>query len=164
PRAISRTISSVNAPAAPDTPMRTVGSSARTTARRSRGLSAPRPALAASAGGHPRPRREPPAATSPATRPSVPMTALARCCSSPPSVHDLLDERVVGLAAQARMPPAQVQLVGEQGGVVGADVEADRERARGVDAGGGGVERELAHRDGHAAGALVAEAEDALVV
>ena len=34
----------------------------------------------------------------------------------------------------------------------------------GCDAGAGGVERELADRDAHAAGALVAEPEDALAV
>ena len=33
-----------------------------------------------------------------------------------------------------------------------------------MDAAAGGVERELADRDAHAAGALVAEAEDALAV
>ena len=79
-------------------------------------------------------------------------------------MDELFDERVVGLAAQPGMAPAEVQVIGEERGVVGAHVEADRQRARGMDAGGGGVERELAHRDGHAAGALVAEAEDALVV
>src|SRR5712692_975925 len=57
PRAISRTTSSVNAPGAPETPMRTVGFSARTTARRSRGFPGPRPALVARETGHPRPRR-----------------------------------------------------------------------------------------------------------
>ena len=35
---------------------------------------------------------------------------------------------------------------------------------RGMNAAAGGVERELADRDAHAAGALVAEAQDALAV
>ena len=48
--------------------------------------------------------------------------------------------------------------------MVGAHVEADRQRLRGVDARRCDVERELADRDAHAARALVAEAEDALVV
>ena len=48
--------------------------------------------------------------------------------------------------------------------VVGADVEQDRQRARGVDAADQRVERELADRDAHAADALVADAEDALAV
>ena len=60
--------------------------------------------------------------------------------------------------------PADVEVVVEQRLVVGADVEADGQRLRGMDAGGRGVERELADGDAHAARALVAEAEDALVV
>ena len=44
------------------------------------------------------------------------------------------------------------------------DVERDRQRQGRVDAAGRGVQGELADRDGHAAGALVAEAEDPLVV
>ena len=44
------------------------------------------------------------------------------------------------------------------------DVERDRQRQRRVDAAGGRVQRELADRDRHPAGALVAEAEDPLVV
>ena len=62
------------------------------------------------------------------------------------------------------MPPADVERVGESRLVVGADVEQDRQRRRGMDAGAGRVERELADRDPHAAGALIAEAEDALAV
>ena len=52
----------------------------------------------------------------------------------------------------------------EQGRVVRADVERDRQRQGRVDAARRGIERELADRDGHAARALVAEAEDPLVV
>jgi hypothetical protein len=79
-------------------------------------------------------------------------------------VDEQLDELVVGRAADPRAAPADVQRVGEALRVVGADVEEDRQRAAGVDAGAGGVERELADRDAHAAGALIAEAEDALAV
>ena len=57
-----------------------------------------------------------------------------------------------------------VEVVVEQGLVVGADVEADGQRRGRMDAGGRRVERELADGDAHAARALVAEAEDALVV
>ena len=44
------------------------------------------------------------------------------------------------------------------------DVERDRQAERGVDPRRGGVERELADRDSHAPGPLVAQAEDPLVV
>ncbi len=62
------------------------------------------------------------------------------------------------------MPPADVERVVEPLVVVGADVEQDRQRRGRVDAAAGRVERELADRDAHAAGALVAQAEDALAV
>ena len=75
-----------------------------------------------------------------------------------------LDERVVLGAAQPRRPIAEVQRVGQQRRIVGADVERHRQRQRRVDAAGRRVQRELADRDGHPARALVAEAEDALVV
>ena len=75
-----------------------------------------------------------------------------------------LDEVVVVLAADALVPPADIERIGEAVGVVGADVEEDRQRRRRMQAGAGGVERELADRDAHAAGALVAEPEDALAV
>ena len=75
-----------------------------------------------------------------------------------------LDHLVVGVAAQARVPPAHVQRIHEELHAVRADVQRDREREPRVDAGRGGVQRELAHGDRHAAGSLVAQAEDPLVV
>ena len=75
-----------------------------------------------------------------------------------------LDDRVVRLAAQPRMAPADVQRVVEQRLAVRADVERHGQRQRRVDARRRRVEGELADRDAHPAGALVAEAEDALVV
>ena len=80
------------------------------------------------------------------------------------ALDERLDQRVVGRPAQPRRPMAEVQRVGEQRRIVGPDVERDRQRS-----GPGGcrcrrVQRELADRDGHPAGALVAEAEDPLVV
>ena len=48
--------------------------------------------------------------------------------------------------------------------VVRSHVEADRQRVARMDARGGAVERDLPARDAHAARALVAEPEDALVV
>ena len=78
--------------------------------------------------------------------------------------HERLDQLVVRRAAQPRRPIAEVQRIGEQRRVVGADVERDRQGQRRMDAAGGRVQRELADRDGHPARALVAEAEDPLVV
>ena len=48
--------------------------------------------------------------------------------------------------------------------VVGADVERHRQARVRIDAGAGGVERELADRNAHAVGAEIAEAEDPLSV
>ena len=83
------------------------------------------------------------------------------------AVHRLderLDEVVVGLAPQPLVPPAEVERVGQVLGVVGAGVEVDRKRPRGVDAAAERVERELADRDAHAPDAQVAQAEDPLAV
>ena len=77
---------------------------------------------------------------------------------------ELVHEVVVLPAAQARVTPAEVEVVVQQRLVVGAHVEADGQGPGGMDAGRGHVEGELAHGDAHAARALVAEAEDALVV
>ena len=79
-------------------------------------------------------------------------------------LDERLDERVVVRAAEPLVPPADVERVGEPLRVVGADVEQDRQRRGRVDAAAGRVERELADRDAHAAGALVAQAEDPLAV
>ena len=67
-------------------------------------------------------------------------------------------------AAQPRRPVTEVERVVQELPTVGPDVERDGQRPGRIDARGGGVQRELADRDRHAAGALVAEAQDALVV
>ena len=79
-------------------------------------------------------------------------------------LDELLDQRVVLGAAQAWKPPAEVELVLQERFVVRADVEADGQRLRRVDARGRRVERQLADRNPHASRTLVAETEDALVV
>ena len=79
-------------------------------------------------------------------------------------VDERLDELVVRLAPQPPVLPAQVEAIAEQLGVVGADVEADRQRLGRVNPGGGRVQRELPHGDAHAPGPLVAQAQDPLVV
>ena len=85
-----------------------------------------------------------------------------------PDLGDARDERldqlVVGRPAQPRRAMADVQRVGQQGRIVGPDIERDGQRQRRMDAARRRVQRELADRDGHAAGALVAEAQDPLVV
>ena len=79
-------------------------------------------------------------------------------------LHQLVHQGVVGGAPQATVRHAQVERIGQQRLVVGAHVEIDRKAARRVNSGARGVERELADRDPHAAHALVADAEDRLVV
>jgi hypothetical protein len=78
--------------------------------------------------------------------------------------HERLDQRVVGGSAQPRRPVAQVQGIREQRRVVRPDIERHGEGQRRMDPAGGRVQRELADRDGHAAGALVTETQDPLVV
>ncbi len=77
---------------------------------------------------------------------------------------ELVDQLVVRGAGDALLVQADVERIGEQLLVVGAHVEHDRQALRRVDAGAGGVERELADRDAHAVGAEVAQPEDALAV
>src|SRR6202140_3112548 len=74
------------------------------------------------------------------------------------------DERIIGLAAHPFVLPADILRIVQVLAAVGADVEDDRQGRSRMQSGAGGVERELADRNAHAAGALVAEAEDALAV
>ncbi|CCJ96999.1 hypothetical protein BN130_3343 [Cronobacter malonaticus 507] len=62
------------------------------------------------------------------------------------------------------MTPAHIERIVQQLLIVGADIQHDRQRIRRADAAAGGVERELADRNPHAADALVAEAENTLAV
>ena len=78
--------------------------------------------------------------------------------------HELLNEVVVLLPADAGMLPADVNGVVEQGLVVGAYVEQDGQAMMRGHAAERGVERHFADGDAHAAGSLVAEAEDALAI
>src|SRR5438067_12392316 len=48
--------------------------------------------------------------------------------------------------------------------IVGADIENDRQRRCRMQPGAGGIERQLADRNAHASGALIAKAEDAFAV
>ena len=66
--------------------------------------------------------------------------------------------------AQPRLPPAEVQLVGAERGVVRADVEADGQRLRRMNPRRHRVERQLPDGNAHAAAPLIAQAKDALIV
>jgi hypothetical protein len=75
-----------------------------------------------------------------------------------------LDEVVIFLPAHPFVAPPQVKGVVQKFPAIGADVQHDRQRGRGVQSAAGGVQRQLAYRDPHAAGAQVAETEYPLPV
>jgi hypothetical protein len=75
-----------------------------------------------------------------------------------------VDEIVVAGAGQPTVPPAEIHGVGQEPGIVGADVQEDRQGARWVDSAQRRVQRQLADRDAHAADALVTQAQNPLPV
>ncbi len=79
-------------------------------------------------------------------------------------VNELRDEALVLIASEPMLAIAHIERIGEQLGVLRANVERDGDRPRRMQAGPDGVERELADGDPHAAGALITDAEDAFVV
>ena len=79
-------------------------------------------------------------------------------------LHKLLDEGVVLRPAHAIVLPAYIDGIVEQRLVVGAHVEQNRQAVLGRNAAQRCVESHFANGNAHAAGALVAEAEDALAV
>ena len=79
-------------------------------------------------------------------------------------LDELLDEVVVGRAADPAAPVAEVEGIVPLLGVVGADVQEDRQGPRRVDAAAEGVQRELADRDAHPADPEVPQAEDPLAI
>ncbi len=78
--------------------------------------------------------------------------------------HELVDEVVVLLAANALVGLAQIHGVIQQRLVVGAHVQRDGQAAGGVDAGTQGIEGELADGDAHAAHPLITNPQDPLAV
>jgi hypothetical protein len=78
--------------------------------------------------------------------------------------HEFLDQVVVGGAVQPRLLQAEVQRVAAQLGVVGPDIEQDRQAQVGMHARACRIDRELADRDAHAVRAEIAQAENALAV
>ena len=78
--------------------------------------------------------------------------------------NELVDELVIRRAAQAPLTRADIVGIVQQRFVVGADIKHDRQAELWMDAGAGGIKRQLADRNAHAVGAEVTEAEDALAV
>ena len=78
--------------------------------------------------------------------------------------HELVDEVVVLLAANAPVGLPQVHGVIQQRLVVGAHVQRDGQAAGGVDARPQGIEGELADGNAHTPHPLIADAEDPLAV
>ena len=63
---------------------------------------------------------------------------------------EFVDEVIIGLSAQALLAQADIITVVQQILVVGADVQHDRQAILRMDAGAGGIERQLADRNAHA--------------
>ena len=85
----------------------------------------------------------------------------------PPSLHlvdELLEERVVLVGGDAGLTKTEVIRAAEAILVVCADVQHDRQCAGRVDTAKGRVQAEFADGDAHAAGALIAQAEDAFAI
>ena len=80
------------------------------------------------------------------------------------SQDELFHQRVVGFAPLAIALEADVKRIVQQFLIVGAHVQRDGQALLGMDAGAGGVERQLAHGDAHAVGSLVAQPQNALAI
>jgi hypothetical protein len=88
-----------------------------------------------------------------------------RCREHPrDGVDERLDDRVVRAASQSLRPVTDVERIVPELGAVGPHVERYRQGPRRIDACGRGIQSQLADRDRHPAGPLIAEAQDAFVV
>src|SRR5699024_10926523 len=76
----------------------------------------------------------------------------------------LVNEFVVVVTADALVPPADIYRIVETILIIRTGIQQNRQRGERIDAGTGGVQRQLADRDAHAAGALIAQTENALTV
>ena len=74
------------------------------------------------------------------------------------------DQIVVFVTAKAFVLPADIERIAQVLLVVGAGVEQDRQCRSRMQPGAGGVERQLADRNPHTAGALIAETENPFAV
>ena len=79
-------------------------------------------------------------------------------------VDEGVDQLVVVVAPHAVAPPSEVERIGKQDLVVGADVEQDGQGSAGIDPAHRAVEGQLADGDAHATGPEVAQSEDALAI
>src|ERR1022692_5257112 len=70
------------------------------------------------------------------------------------------DEIVVFGTAHPLVTPADIERIFKALDIVGTDIEQDRQTRLWMNAGAGGVKRELADGDSHASGALVAQPEN----
>ena len=77
---------------------------------------------------------------------------------------EFVDEFVIGRAGQSPLPHADIVGVVQKFFVVGADIQHHRQAEFRMNAGAGGIERQLADRNAHAVGAEVAKAQDTLAV
>jgi hypothetical protein len=95
---------------------------------------------------------------------ALPAPKSSQCSSAGGHADVSVDQVVVLLAPDARVPVARVHLLGQQGRVVGARVQHDRDDPARVQARRGDVDGKLAHGDLDTADSPVADAEDALGV
>ena len=75
-----------------------------------------------------------------------------------------IDESVVALAADARMPVPDIHRILEQAFPIGADIQHHWNHARGIDSARRGINRQLADRDFDAAHAPIAQSQNLLGV
>ena len=79
-------------------------------------------------------------------------------------LHELIYEIVISLARDSFMTPAEILGIVEPFGVVGSDIQDDRERSRRVDTTDQAVQRKLSDRNSETACALIADAQNSLAV
>ena len=78
--------------------------------------------------------------------------------------HELIDEVKVRLTGHTLVPPAEIFRILDPFGIIGPDIQYDRQRPLRANSADQRVQRELANRDTQAAGALIANAEDSFAV
>ena len=78
--------------------------------------------------------------------------------------HELIDEVKVRLTGHTLVPPAEIFRILDPFGIIGPDIQYDRQRPLRANSADQRVQRELANRDTQAAGALIADAQDAFAV
>src|SRR5215470_19743224 len=77
---------------------------------------------------------------------------------------EALDEIVIVRPAHPLVTPPDIDWIGEALGIVGSDVQENRQGGRGVQAGTRSIQRQFSDRNPHAARTLVAETENAFAI